>query len=201
MNDVTYILVPGLNDQKPLFQQFYGAIRDRWRHAGMHCTVVSMNWENSETYADKKEKVVSCIAAERRKGRRVVLVGISAGASLAMAIYGIHHDIILGVVSVGGLLALAKGSELHVEQVNKSWFRAAQACENAVAKLTDNQKKRILTFSPLHDSVIDPERQRLQGARNRLLISVGHVTSIALCLFTQQRVVRRFVERLLTSIS
>lgn len=196
MKEVSFILVPGLNDRKPLFRWFYSELCNHWNRAGMDCVVAPIDWEDDDTFAAKKERLALLITAKQKRGRRVVLVGVSAGASLVIATYGSQPKGILAVVSIGGLLALAH--EPHeVAYSNRSWYVAAKTCEKVIAKMTAAQKQKVLTFSPLRDSVIDPARQKIKGVRNRRLPSIGHVTSIAFCLLTRRRTIRRFVANLL----
>jgi len=197
MKSTTFILIPGLNDRKSFFNTFYAFICRHWRRAGMQSVFVSVGWEDGTSFEAKVKKIEKYLDAEVEQGREVVLVGVSAGASLAMVLFGRHPHKIAGVVTVVGLLALAKG--VGVESVNQAWYQSAQACEQVVARLTPDEKKRIFILYAFKDSVIDPKRQQLAGVKKRRVPAVGHLLSIGIGLFNYRRVIKRFAQRLLAS--
>jgi hypothetical protein len=196
MKKVTYILIPGLWDQKPIFGWFYYAVGKWWGLHGMRTVVCKMNWISVEPYQKKLERLGACIDQQRQQGRGVVLVGVSAGGP--MAVLGlIEFDAqVSGAVSVSGLLALTEKDKKQKVYTKTSWFKAAQALERQVRKLTSSQRRRIMTIGPLKDDMIDLEREKIEGVRHKRIAARGHMPGVITALIVHPLKIRRFARRL-----
>src|SRR5690242_7817470 len=107
MEKITYILIPGLWDQRVTFERFYKTVEKWWGMNGMRTVVCPMHWIGLESYSDKVKRLEEYIDAEREQGREVVLVGVSAGGPIALLGFTRFTKKVLGIVTVSGLLALA----------------------------------------------------------------------------------------------
>lgn len=193
MKDVTLLLVPGLGDHKRVFGWFYAGVIKHWRHRGLHGTLVPMNWREAEPLAAKLTRLEAAIAEAHAQGRGVVLVGVSAGAAVALVAFAEHPDRVRGVVSVSGFLRVAPGSQRFRQT---PWYQAGLAAEQAATHLTGGQRQRVLALYPRYDATITLEREQLAGGQNRQINAYGHLPSIALGLLRLPGYARRFLASL-----
>jgi len=194
MKNPSYILLPGLGDQKPIFGWFYSRVEEQWRRAGMDARICQMKWVSDEPYERKLARLVTMIDEERAKGRGVVLVGVSAGAALgAVAFCRSPED--LALVSICGLLRL-KPEDYHTSYDRTSWFKAAEAAEQGIKALSPVWKARMLTLSARTDKVIEPEREQIHGVTNIAMHARGHLVGIAIGFIWYRRQIARYIERL-----
>lgn len=193
MKDV-YVLVPGLNDHTLPVKLLYWAAVQRWRMAGMRVVVFSSNWEGEgeEHYDAKQKRLDELIERHSRQGR-VVLVGVSAGVSLATIAYAQRQ--VYALVAVSGLFKVA-ARQWSPAELNSAWHSAANRCDKLSDELSVAAKRRILTFTPQHDAVIDPRCARLGGATNRRTRHNGHMRSIAEVLLGRAGEIKQFVRGL-----
>lgn len=187
MKSVTFLIIPGLNDLKPLTKWFYGWTERRWSRQGRQAVVCFVNWGDDQSYQEKLRIVEEKAAMAQRQGRQVILVGVSAGATLAVLSFARQRVRTAGVVTICGLLQLAPGDDQKVAFFSKSWFRAAQACQQMIGRLSDPQKKRIICAVPLRDSIVNPSRAQVSGAAVIRMKSIGHLTSIFVALVFYRR--------------
>ncbi len=193
---MTFILIPGLWDQKPLFGWFYYAVGKWWRLHGMRAIVCKMNWISIETYQKKLGRLEECIDLERKQGREVVLVGVSAGGPMAILGLSEFTSKVLGAISVNGLLALTAEDKKHKVYTKTSWFKAAHAVERLASRLSEKQRARILTIGPIKDDMIDLARQQIKGTRHVTISVRGHMPGVIMALLVHPLKIRRFARRL-----
>jgi pimeloyl-ACP methyl ester carboxylesterase len=191
MKNASYILLPGLGDQKPIFGWFYRRVEKWWRRAGIDVRVCRMSWVSGESFEAKRDRLVAIVDAERAKGRGVVLVGVSAGAALGAVVFCEHPQDTL-FVSICGLLRL-KPDDDNTPYTHASWFQATKAGERAIAALGSTEKKNMLTLSARADKVIEPEREQIIGVENILMHARGHLAGIVVGLFAYRKRIVRFV--------
>jgi len=187
-----YILVPGLNDHTLPIKMLLWLAVQRWRMMGMRVVVFSSNWESKESYAAKQQRLDQLIERQERQGS-VVLIGVSAGVSLATVAFARRRTHAL--VAVSGLFKLS-ARQWSPAELNSAWHKAASRCDELSATLSAADKHRILTFTPHHDAVIDPQYARLRGATNRHTRRNGHMGSIAEVLLGRVGEIKQFVRGL-----
>lgn len=165
----------------------------------MKTLVVRLGWLSQEPYGPKYERLRKAIRQERQQGRRVVLVGVSAGASLGLLAFAESGGDVLAFVSVCGFTQLRPTDVTNKDLMKLSWFRAANRAELVARTLTRAERARILSLIARSDKVIEPRREYIGGAKNVRLYSHGHLASIVVALVGHRRRIVRFVEALSTS--
>lgn len=195
MKKVTYVLIPGLWDQKPLFGWFYYMVARWWSWLGMSTTVCDMKWVSTEPYKVKRVRLQHCIEAERHKGRGVVLVGVSAGGP--MAIIGLaEEDAVAAAVTINGILKLNKDDRDNALYAATSWFEATDRGERAAARLNSKLRASLLAISGSKDDIIiNTSKEHIAGATNKKIAGKGHLSTIVKILLWYPFVIRRFVRR------
>ncbi len=194
MKKVSYILIPGLWDQKPLFGWFYYVVARWWTWQGIPTSVCEMRWVGTEPYSNKRERLQKCIEAQSRQGREVVLVGISAGGP--MAVIGLKEErAVVAAISISGLLRLNKEDRENPLFAATSWFEAADRGERALNHLSPEKRTRLLTISGLKDDVIDPSKEHAKGAPSVRVKGHSHLPTVVKVLLWYPYTIRRFVSR------
>jgi pimeloyl-ACP methyl ester carboxylesterase len=193
MKEVSYIIVPGLGDHKPIFGWFYVGVGKRWGRKGLRTQIFHPEWLSAEPYEEKYKRLVGLIESEQRAGRGVVLIGVSAGDALAMLAMAQSPVPLVALISVCGFVRL-KESDKHDSPYSKlSWYRAGDAAEKSLAGLSSERKSNILCLIPRIDRVVEPERQHIDGTTNVRLNAAGHLWGIVVALLWRHRTIQRFV--------
>jgi hypothetical protein len=196
MKKISYILVPGLWDQRPLFGWSYRAVGKWWRWHGMHTIFCPMKWVTTEPFAQKVKRLETCIQREQKEGREVVLVGASAGAAPAIVAFAKAGSQVWAVVLISGLFTVTDADRQNTLYTKTSWFEGALDAEERVKELSANQRRHMLTLSPWRDNLIHPSREKVSGARNTTVASKAHLPSVVIALVFYWHHIRHFAQNL-----
>ena len=151
-----------------------------WRFRGVSVELVPMRWESQETFAQKLARVDQAI--DQAAGKRIVIVGESAGGNMAVHVYARRPNDIYRVMGLCG-----KAS--HPETVGQRYYdrspafkTAMEGLNDATALLTEVQKREFVSIHPLYDSVVPVRETLLPGCRQVRLWTVGHFFAIMTAL-------------------
>jgi pimeloyl-ACP methyl ester carboxylesterase len=134
------------------------------------------------------------------KKETIMLLGISAGASLAMNAFMQRLDKVEKMVSLCGRLRrgwsddkirkkLQKGTMKH-----RAFKESVKLLEHGVKDLKRKDKKRIMTISAkFGDELIPIETSKLEGAKNILIPTIEHVLSIFSGMTANFEPIRKFL--------
>ncbi|HKX24056.1 MAG TPA: hypothetical protein VJM46_02365 [Candidatus Saccharimonadales bacterium] len=193
MKEVSYILVPGLGDQKPLFGWFYDGVGKWWTGKGMPSKVFDPLWVSSEPYQEKYARLSRLVQQEQQAGRGVVLVGVSAGDTLALLATVKLPVPPIALISLCGFVRLKESDRHDSPYADLSWYRAGEAAERTLADLDAQRRANTLCLIPRVDRVVEPERQRIEGATLKRMNVGGHLWGIVVGLIWHRRDIRQFV--------
>lgn len=151
-----------------------------WRLWGVNAEIFQMKWADDEPFQYKIERLLARVDELDTRGHKISLVGVSAGASAALAAFVARKPIISGVVFICGKLA-------HPETVQQSYydenpaFQAAMQQLNAnLSKLNQADTQKLLSIHPLYDQTVRVRDTKIAGVRWRAIPTLLHVPSIAL---------------------
>lgn len=152
-----------------------------------------INWIDDEPFESKLKRVVESI--DKLAGQDTVsLIGVSAGASLALAAYSTRKNKISSVVFICGKLQNPQG-------VNESFFIKNPAFRESVFSTTDNiknlsqaDKAKMLTIHAFIDTVVPVSNGKIAGVQDRTIPAIGHVFSIFLALTLYAKSIIRFMK-------
>jgi pimeloyl-ACP methyl ester carboxylesterase len=195
MKKVTYVLIPGLWDQRPLFGWFYYLMAKWWSMLGMPSVVCQMKWISPEAYDEKKARMDACIIKLTQAGREVVLVGVSAGGPMAIVGLAEWPSVVAAVV-ISGLLVLSKEERKNPLYASTSWGEASGQSERTLKKLTPQQRARVLTLSGKKDDIINPRREHLEGGMQRHTRGHSHLPTVVKIMIFRPLHIKRFIEGL-----
>ena len=167
----TYIIyIPGLGDQ-------YGRLRTwalkTWRLRGVTAVHQAITWYDGGDMESKLALIKSAID-KAPNDARIVLVGESAGAALAL--HAATRD--QRVVRVITLCGVARPDT----PVSAYLRRKAPALHQAVSSLPETFSADVHSVRARVDGVVGKRYSSTTDATRHVVWSVGHLTTIALCL-------------------
>lgn len=175
-NSYHIIYIPGLGDG-------YDNIRIRalktWPFLYKISTeLVPMNWSSEPGLQPKLQRVEAAIRRAEVDGKKVVLIGESAGAAVALKAYA-------GGADLHKLITVCGVANPKIP-IGESFARRAPALPKAVEDLQRTNLSKNTTilhsYRAAYDEVISSSNTVTPGASVHTLWSLGHLITIALCL-------------------
>lgn len=185
------IYIPGLGDHYDGVRRFFLRF---WKIYGVKTQLVPMQWYDGESYQIKFDSVTAAVMAAKEKGYTVSLVGESAGASMAMNVFAQEE-------SLRRLISLCGVNSFHASVSPRILVRSP-AFKESLRHLAESQKtavsqrhKDIISIAALSDPTVSVSKNRINGVKNMQVFSIGHITSILLCLSFFGFIVTREIKR------
>ena len=116
-------------------------------------------------------------------------------SSAALNVYAKLPKEIAGVVCICGAL---QGMETLPEaafKLNPRFKESIERLPASLEKLDDSLRQRVMTLRPLVDGVVLPKNAVLEGARNKRIISFGHLFSIGYFVYGRNVLIWRFLRK------
>lgn len=173
------IYVPGLGDRNPYWQRL--AVR-LWRFKGVESELFQMNWGDKEPWQPKLDRLLKHIDSQTSQGKRVGLVGASAGASAVINAYAARTSQISAVVCLSGKVNYPDTIGPKYRRNNIAFVESAYACPPNLASMGPVARRRIMSVYALYDGLIPAAGSRVKDGKNVRIFSVGHPTTIAFCI-------------------
>lgn len=181
------LYIPGLGDHYDGGRSY--ALKF-WRLFGLPAQLVPIKWYGGGTYEDKLQLVLGAAAKAHRDGYEIILIGESAGASLA-----INAAALLPNITKIVLLAGVNSSKLPIADYYKKRSPAFVISASAITgSLEQIDTKKIITIRAMIDRVVSPQFNSIEGARTYILPTIGHLTTILLCLTILSPLIIRFIK-------
>lgn len=177
------IILPTLMDDVAAVRFFTGF----WSLFGLTPVVLKFGWKemkNEDDFKQGYEKVTIEVDRLAKLGR-VSLVGCSAGGSVLIKVFAEKKNIVHRVVDVCGALRPGAASSKFDTAV---YLKGLEHSEQAIAGLSEEDKKRILTIRPrFGDEFVKAEQVNIPGANNITVPTFEHMLSImfALTIFSK----------------
>jgi predicted peptidase len=186
------IYFPGVGDDKN------GGIQqeaiEKWQKFGLVPYYLPMNWHGSEPYKARLQKILKLIDKLLREGNQVSLVGASAGASMAMNVYGARKDKISSVVFISGKINRPETLGDNYKSKNPSLLPCVKASAKVAAELTKEDKKKMLTIFSFFDGTVSKADAKITGVKNKTLPVILHPVCIYLSLTLFRRISINFIK-------
>lgn len=183
-NNKHYIVIlPTLMDDASairLFTRF-------WPLFGLTPVVLKFGWKDIKDdagFTQNFDRIIFEIDRLAKIGT-VSLVGCSAGGNILINIFSQRKSIIHRVINVCGAL---RSGGVASKFDTPAYLKSLQYCEQAIAKLSEEDKKKIMTIRPrFGDEFVKPEQVNVEGAKNISLPTFEHIFSImfALTIFSK----------------
>lgn len=186
------IYIPGLGDHHPTGQ---GQAVKTWPWWGADAEMFQMNWADNVAWHLKFGRLLARIDELLAQNKDVALVGASAGASAAINALAERKNAIVGAVLIAGQVNRPDKIGNYYRRRYPSFIESAYAAPASLEKLTSDDRKRILSRYALADETVYKSDSRIEGARNRIVPSIGHAPTIALQLIFGAPSFIRFLKR------
>lgn len=196
----TIIIVPGLGDT-PSRNKLYEKLIKYWTEK-YHFTPIffEANWGDiHEAFDQKLQRLLTLINSyETDAIRKVSLIGISAGGSLALNAYFQKKSKISKVINVCGRLRVGSRVYPTLEKAakkSKAFYDSVQKCDEGLATLSNQEKTNILTLRAIFDEVVPTPTTLVGGATNYVVGSIEHKVTIGMCLTAYSNKITDFLQK------
>ena len=175
----TVLFIPGLGDGKVRGENLAIKLLAPWRLDGEYFPIY---WHKKEDFKTRIAELSKRIAELNSEGRRVVLVGYSAGASAAINALSANKEKVQRVILICGKIQ-------NLDKINDSYFKlnpkfggSVELLKKSLPDLDAEQRAKVLSIRPIFDETVPVKDTIIQGAKNKRVFMVGHVPTIAYCL-------------------
>jgi pimeloyl-ACP methyl ester carboxylesterase len=185
--------VPGVDDDK---HNLLRLVAKRWNRRDVHVYPLHVGWKDGGSYESKLQKLLALIDVLSGTGQ-VAVVGVSAGASLAMNAYAVRPRLV-GVVNVCGTLRFGRKLKRSLAKraaSSPAYRESVLACELAQQSLTTRQRRCTLVLQPFYDGIVPLATMTLPGARLQRIVGFSHVPNIATALVLYRSQIVRFLKQ------
>lgn len=165
-----------------------------WRRQGLYAEVLPMRWADPMPLQPRYDILLKKIDTLSQDGHRIVLVGTSAGASVAVSAYADRQKAVYGVVTICGKL---QGDIPEViEELNPCFADALQKLEAKKTALNPKKRRRIMTLYAWRDAIVPAEEATFDGVHSVMLPTAGHNITCSIILLTQAKRIARFLHNI-----
>lgn len=181
------IIVPGLGDNLTNI----GLATKFWCWLGLQPVVFDSRWRDpEENLTTKLKRLTTVIDRQNELGKKVSLVGTSAGASLAMNAFLMRRESVNKVVSVCGRLKAGSAEEISPPAFGQS----VASFEEKEKSLTAYDRAKMMTISAkFGDQLVPAKTSVIEGVINTKVPTPEHVFSIAMSLTLFSRPIINFL--------
>lgn len=174
MKQRTHIIyTPGLGDR---YDPLRRACLWLWRLYGVRVTMVPMRWTSDEKYTDKRARVEKMLA--NATSERVVLMGESAGGSIALNMYAAHADTVAGALTLCGKNTRSDNVASRIYARNPAFRDSMLQAEISVRGLSKIQRSKFVSIVPFYDPTVPVQQTLIPDCQKMTLPAVGHLFSI-----------------------
>jgi hypothetical protein len=168
------IYIPGLGDRRLSSQRYAVSTWSRW---GVEAELFEIKWYEGE-WPPKLKKLLARIDELSDQGKTVALVGASAGASAVINAYAERRTKIVGCILIAGKANRPETIGMRYISANPAFKASADQAKSSLARLTAEDRRHIQSRYALIDETVYRADSRIDGAVNKLVLSIGHVITI-----------------------
>jgi pimeloyl-ACP methyl ester carboxylesterase len=160
----TVLFIPGLGDGKIRGENLAIQLLAPWRLDGEYFPIY---WHKKEDFKTRIAELSKRIAELNSEGRRVVLVGYSAGASAAINALSANKEKVQRVILICGKIQ-------NLDKINDQYFKlnprfelSIELLKKSLPDLDTKQRAKILSIRPIFDEVVPVKDTIIEGAKIR----------------------------------
>lgn len=206
---VPFLYVNGLGDGKTKLQEKLAMWW--WVRSGSQLHHAHIDWYSSDLFDKQLDKVIKQANDLLLKYGKVVIIGSSAGGSLALNAFHSLRDKNVIVINAHGRLregdytnlnwySLHKRAHLDSNQPSYSFYDSVKYCEQKVLpSLKDEDKCRVLIMTQLTDMVVPIPLMRVEGVKEHRSLVLGHSGGFLAHLIASRDLLMRFANEAVVS--
>jgi pimeloyl-ACP methyl ester carboxylesterase len=186
------IYLPGVGDHGNAKIQI-NALR-KWKKYDLETHFHHINWNTDESYRSKLDAILKIIDELHSIDGPVSLVGVSAGASMAVNAYVLRKNRVSAVVFVCGKINNPQTLGDDYKTRNPRLFESVSVSAKSTQELTKSDKEKMLTIQPIFDGVVAKADGRIDGIKHKTLFSFLHAISIYLSITFFKKITINFIK-------
>jgi hypothetical protein len=191
MEPTLHILyISGLGDG---YDRMRRTLLKMWRYRNVTTELVSMTWADGKPYEEKFDKLSKAIDASA--GKRIVLIGESAGGSMAVNMYAARANDLYKVMTICGKNTSTHGVSPLYYAKNPAFKTSMEMTEKSVQSLSEQQRRNFVSITPLADPTVPVKDTLLPGCRHEVVFAYGHFIPISLMLSIYSWIVIRIARK------
>ncbi len=191
----TILYVPGLMDKRKTAIWLQKQLFRSWSLFGNRVEIFRIGWAGDTPFAARLEALLTRISELKKQGSTVSLIGASAGASAVINAYAERKKDINGVVCICGALSGTESFPEAALTINPRFRESVKILPKAIKSLTSADRTKVMTMRPLVDGVVLPKNAILEGARNKRIVSFGHLFSIGYFVYGRNWTIWSFLKK------
>jgi len=177
------LIIPGLGNEVWLVR----LLTNHWRHWELEPEVLSVDWQNSESFNIKFTNLNKKIDQFLKNDCKVSLIGISAGGSAALNLFSERSKDFNKVINVCGRLKtgprIGWRSFSRMTASSPAFAQSVKLFEKQGKLLTRKDREKIMTVrAKFGDELVPCKTTILDGATNIQIPTIEHSISIYLSL-------------------
>ncbi len=151
-----------------------------WHYKNVTIELVPMKWSDNADFDSKFARLSQAI--DKVKGKRIVLIGESAGGSMAVHMYASRPNELYKAMTICGKNTQPEKVAQHYYDKSPAFKTSMDKLNDSIGKLSDKQCSRFVSIHPIYDPVVPVNETIIPGCRTVRLWSIGHLVSIGLAL-------------------
>lgn len=169
------IYIPGLGDGYDGLRRSGLALWQLW---GVTTELVPMQWYGGGGFNQRYDAVIAAIDRAQLRGDKVVIIGESAGASMAINVTA-HCPGVERLVTICGITNSRAEVSSVIRKRSPSFNEAIGLVDSSLDMLP---LEMVCSVRAAVDAVVPKKTSVIPGARQGVVWSVGHLFTVALCL-------------------
>ncbi len=153
-----------------------------WKLYGVNAQLIPTSWSNQESYETKLKRITDAVDSVDTTTTRLVLIGESAGGSMALNAFASRKEKIHKTITICGK---NNGPELvapHYYRDNPAFKPSMDNLEKSVASLSKSGRQRVISVYPLYDGVVPIRETVIPDCQKVQLFTLGHLGTIFFAL-------------------
>ncbi len=187
------IYVPGIGDNAFYVQGI--AVR-LWRLFGVHGHFHAMPWLGKGPFEPKFKQLLQEIDRYAEQGRKVSLIGSSAGASTVLNAYVERADKISGLAYICAKINAPETVDRPTYDANPAFKTSIELLQTNLPKLTAKDKAKMLSLYSPGDKRVPYEATVIPGVQERRLPKLRHSLAILYAITLGAPSLLRFLKSL-----
>ncbi len=166
------IYVPGFGGK---YDWLRSLILRCWRFRNITAEMVPMDWGNG-TFTQKMDDIN--MAIDRASGKKVVLIGESAGGSMVVHALAHRPSDLHGVMTLCGKNILPETVDKHYIEYSPAFGVSMKNLNDSISNIHPHDRKRFVSLHPIYDPTVPVKETLLPGCRQKRVWLIGHVPVI-----------------------
>lgn len=184
------IYVPGLGDGRTYGQD--GAVRG-WQKFGIDTEYMALGWADKQAFEPKLERLLNRVNQKLAQGKKVSLVGVSAGASAVLNAYAKQPNL-HSLVLICGKVNNPESIGGSVYKINPAFKESVFKVKDSLASLNKAQRSRIMSIHPLYDGSVPVADTLIDGAKEASVPVIGHRLGVFFTIAFRGQLIANFIK-------